>query len=65
MGLEEEDWQERGKRWLERSTGTRPEGACNPPTKLGFYSVGCKPKEGCEQKSIVVRLEGWKEQVGW
>lgn len=43
---------------LERSTGTRSEGLCNPSKKLGLYSVGVKPKEGCEQKSILIRLEG-------
>lgn len=57
MGLEEEDWQEKGRRWLERWTGTTSEGPCNPVTKLGFYSVGFKPKEGCEQKSTLIRLE--------
>lgn len=55
-----EEWE----MWLERSTGTRSEGYCNPTKKLRLRPVGVEPKEGCEQKSALIQLEGYKGQVG-
>lgn len=49
---------------LERSAGTRPEEPCDLAKKLRLYSVGWN-KGGCEQKSTLIRLGGWKDQVVW